>query len=81
MNFQLVKETIKPKVKNAKETFYLLNKNRLSQIALYVLLLILVLAVLAPVIVPHPEHIADEANMAYQFTPPCSEYPFGTDEL
>lgn len=81
MNFQLVKETIKPKVKNAKETFYLLNKNRLSQIALYVLLLILVLAVLAPVIVPHPEHIADEANMAYKFTPPCSEYPFGTDEL
>jgi peptide/nickel transport system permease protein len=81
MTVSLLRESLKPKIKNAKETFYLLNKNRLSQIALYLLLLILVLALLAPVIVPHPEHIADEADISNKFIGPCLEYPFGTDEL
>lgn len=81
MNLQLLRESLRPKLKNAKETFYLLNKNRLSQIAMYILILIILLALLAPVIVPYPEHIADDANISNKFMAPSSEHWFGTDEL
>jgi ABC transporter, permease protein len=40
-----------------------------------------VLAILAPYIVPYPKHISDAANVAFKLTAPCQEYLFGTDEL
>lgn len=81
MNYQKWKESFAPKWKNFKESVYLLNSNRLSQAAAIVILLIVLCAIFAPVIVPHPEHIADEADVANKFIAPCAEYWFGTDEL
>lgn len=80
-NFKLMKETLKPKLKKARETVYLLNRNPLSRISLIVIVVIVLLAVLAPLIIPYPSHIADRANIEDKFVQPGRTYFFGTDEL
>lgn len=80
-NKMMLMEVLKPKLKEWKQSLYLLKKNRLTHIAFYIMLLLFVLAILAPFIIPYPEHIANEANIAEKFLPPSMEHFFGTDEL
>ncbi|MDL2327842.1 ABC transporter permease [Ruminococcaceae bacterium OttesenSCG-928-A11] len=81
MNVQLLKDTLRPKLKSFKSTILLLNKNLLSRIAVIVLVVIVLGAIFAPIIVPYPSHIADEANISEKFQPPSGKHFFGTDEL
>lgn len=81
MNFKVIKETIKPKAKSFRESIYLLRKNRLTAISMYIIIIIVLIAIVSPFIVPHPEHIANEADMANKFAPPSNKNLFGTDEL
>ncbi len=74
-------ETLKPKLKDIKFSLYLLQKNRLTQIALYLVIALFLVALLAPLIVPYPSHIRDEANSTNKLLPPSGEHFFGTDEL
>jgi peptide/nickel transport system permease protein len=78
---ELSVEVIKPKLKELKYSLYLLRKNRLTQLALYVVIALFILALIAPVVIPYPSHISDEANPANKLLPPSKEYFFGTDEL
>jgi len=81
MNYNVIKETIKPKIKVFSESIYLLRRNALTSIALYAILAIILIAILSPYIIPYPEHISDEANIKNSFTPPSGKHFFGTDEL
>ncbi|MCI9135359.1 MAG: ABC transporter permease [Lachnospiraceae bacterium] len=63
------------------ESFYLLARNRLSLFALVLLCVIVLLAILAPWIIPYPQDIADEAHIADKFLAPSAAHWFGTDEL
>ena len=74
-------EIMKPKVKELKQSFYLLQKNRLTQISFYVMIVLFLIAVFAPLIIPYPSHISNEANIADKFLAPSRTHFFGTDEL
>ena len=73
--------TLKPKWESAKESLYLLARNKLSLLALILLLGIVLGALFAPLIVPYPEDIADAAHTEIKLEAPSSEHLMGTDEL
>ena len=60
---------------------FMLRRNALTMAAVIALILILILALLAPAIVPYPQDIADKTNLSEKFQPPSSAHLFGTDEL
>ena len=74
-------ESLKPKIYKIRTDIYLLSRNKLTFESLVFIVLLVVLAILAPYIVPYPKHISDAANVAFKLTAPCQEYLFGTDEL
>ena len=74
-------ESLKPKIYKIRTDIYLLSRNKLTFVSLIFIVLLVVLAILAPYIVPYPKHISDAANVAFKLTAPCQEYLFGTDEL
>jgi len=76
-----VMDTLKPRIKEFKYSLYLLNRNLLTRIAFITVILLFLIALLAPVISPYPEHIRDEANVTQKLLPPSSKHFFGTDEL
>lgn len=75
------KETLKPKIKNFKESMYLLSRNKLSMAALIILVILTLIAVFAPLIVPFPQDLLDETHIADKFLAPNAVHFFGTDEL
>lgn len=77
----LILESLRPRLKTAKENLYLTAKNKLSLTALIILLVIIFLAIFANYIIPYPEHISDTAHAANKFQPPSKDYWFGTDEI
>lgn len=76
-----IMESLKPKIYKLRTDIYLLSRNKLTFASLIFIVLLVILAILAPLIVPYPEHIADAANVAFKLTAPCKDYYFGTDEL
>jgi len=82
MNYYgMIKEVIKPKIKGFRESIYLLRKNVLTSIALYVILALVLIAIFAPYIVPYPEDISNKADIVNKFMSPSGKHFFGTDEL
>ncbi len=75
------KQSIGPKIQELRESIYLLKRNTLTTIALYVILAIALCAVLSPFVIPYPEHVSDEAFVANKFSPPSKKHLFGTDEI
>lgn len=71
----------KYKLKQLRYYIYLLNRNRLTQIAFYTVICLFLTAIFSPVISPYPEHITEEANASNKLLKPSSEHLFGTDEL
>ncbi len=55
-----------------------LRKNLLAMIGLVVIIMLIIMAILAPVITPHDR---DATNTKNKFLSPCSEHLLGTDEL
>jgi len=76
-----IAETMKPRIRSLKESYFLLARNKLSLTALIILAVIILIAVLAPIIAPHPGDIADKTHIANKFIAPSWGYLFGTDEL
>ncbi len=74
-------EVIKPKLKELRYSIYLLNRNRLTQIAFYIVICLAIIAIFSQWISPYPEHIMDEANVSQKLLKPSSKHIFGTDEL
>jgi peptide/nickel transport system permease protein len=74
-------ETLKPKWKNFCETIYLLAGNKLSLMALIILIVMILIALFAPHIVPFPGDIADETHITEKFQAPTMRHWMGTDEL
>ena len=79
-NYLSVK-SLKPKVKEFKLSFYLLNQNLLTRGALILLLILALAAVFAMWIIPFPDHVTIGNDPAKSLLPPSSENLFGTDEL
>ncbi len=69
-----------PRIKEVRLSLYLLNRNALTRCAIVVVLLLMLLALFAPVIVPYPSHTQTATNPSEQLLAPSSKYFFGTDE-
>jgi peptide/nickel transport system permease protein len=74
-------QAMKPRLKSFRESLYLLTRNKLSLIALIVLILLILSAVFAPVIIPYPEDLEDATHTSIKLSPPSAEHLMGTDEL
>jgi peptide/nickel transport system permease protein len=53
-------------------------RNRLALLGMVVLVIMVLMAVFAPVLIPYDPQALDMPN---RFAPPSAEYPFGTDEF
>ena len=56
-------------------------RDRLAMIALFVIVLIAVLAILAPFVTPYAEQGRGDTNITEKLLPPSLDHPFGTDSL
>lgn len=74
-------QTMKPRIKTLRESLYLLARNKLSLIALMILILLILAALFAPVIIPYPEDLADATHTEINLQSPSTEHLMGTDEL
>lgn len=72
---------MKRKLETLKEYLYLLKQNKLTFIALIIILSLVSIAIVAPIIVPFPSHIYGSLNPQDKLLPPSRVYLFGTDEL
>jgi peptide/nickel transport system permease protein len=66
---------------NARRSFYRFRKSWLSIVGLVIVLALFVIAVIAPIIVPYPEHVAGSVSTGARFDPPSAAHLFGTNEL
>lgn len=74
-------QTIKPRLKELRLSLYLLNRNKLTRLSLLVVVALVLIALLAPFIVPYPTHILVDNNPQAKLLPPSATNFFGTDEL
>lgn len=74
-------EVIKPRIREFKLSMYLLSRNKLTRLAMITVILLIVIAIIAPFIVPYPTHIYNDVNPQHKLLPPSKTYLFGTDEL
>ncbi|MCE5236652.1 MAG: nickel transporter permease [Clostridiaceae bacterium] len=72
---------LRPRWREFKLSIYLLNRNLLTRAAIIMVLLLVVLAVIAPLIIPYPGHVENENDPANMLQAPSGEHWFGTDEL
>jgi peptide/nickel transport system permease protein len=74
-------KTMKPKVKHFGESISLLKRNRLTCLSFYAVIMLLLIAVMAPLLLPTAQHIDQATNPTEKLLGPSLEHPFGTDEL
>lgn len=75
------KRTQSARLENWSRAFYRFRQSGLSIVGLAIVVLLVVIAILAPWIVPHPEHVVGGTNTAARFRPPSSDAWFGTNAL
>ncbi|WP_454856343.1 ABC transporter permease [Rhizobium binxianense] len=75
------KRTQSARLENWSRAFYRFRQSWLSMIGLAIVLALIVLAIIAPWIVPYPEHVAGGTNTAARFQPPSADAWFGTNAL
>lgn len=59
---------------------YRFSRNRLSVIGLTMVIILLIIAITAPLWVPYPGDVTGDVNMASRLKPPSAEHLFGTDD-
>ena len=74
-------KAIRPRIKDLRLSVHLLSRNKLTRAALITVLLLILIAMVAPVIVPYPSHIRGVDSPQEKLLPPSGNYIFGTDEL
>jgi peptide/nickel transport system permease protein len=62
-------------------SWYKFSRNTMSIVGLCCVLLVTFLAVFAPLVAPYPKHAGKFVDFANASTPPCRQYPLGTDVM
>lgn len=70
----------KKKYSNLAYQLHLLRSNKLTFIGCIFIILLVAVAIFAPLIAPHVEHARGGVDPTNMFEPPQPAYPFGTDE-
>jgi peptide/nickel transport system permease protein len=66
---------------NLGRAWYKFSRNSLSLVGAAMVLLVLLLAIFAPLVAPYPEHVKPFTDFANAKHPPSWAHPFGTDEI
>lgn len=74
-------KVLRSKIKDFLTTLYLLKRNQLTRICLYVILFLFLLAVIGPAFLPSAAEINENLDPANKLLPPSAAHWFGTDEL
>jgi peptide/nickel transport system permease protein len=74
-------KVLKPRLKSMKESLYLLRKNKLTNLALMGVILLILIAIVVPIILPSDIHVDQDTNPSESLLPPSLSHPYGTDEL
>lgn len=74
-------EELNPRIKELKNTIYLLNKNKLTRIALFALVVLILISLFAPLVLPSAQELDANKDLSKKLLPPSSENIMGTDEL
>ena len=74
------KKVLQAKFKELRETVYLLNRNLMSRIALIILVLLILIAIFAPILAPYPEDAGTATHPTNSLAPVSAEHIMGTDE-
>lgn len=74
-------KAMRPRIKDLRLSVHLLSRNKLTRVALITVLLLVLIATVAPVIAPYPSHIRGVDSPQEKLLPPSGNYIFGTDEL
>jgi len=69
------------RMENLGRNWYKFSRNPMSIVGLCTVLLVVFLAVFAPLVAPYPEHAGKFVDFANASTPPCQRYLFGTDVI
>ncbi len=64
---------------NIRKAWYKFKKNPLSVLGLGIVVFVIFAAILAPYVIPYPEHVGLYINFGEAFQPPSLKHPFGTD--
>lgn len=75
------KYELEPRIRELKYSIHLMRKNPLTMLGLFVIVILIFVAILAPFIAPYPEHALGAVDPKNAYNPPSLKYPFGTDEL
>ena len=67
------------RVENLRRNWYKFSRNRMSIVGLFTVLLVIFLAIFAPLVAPYPKHASAFVDFPNASRPPSLEYPFGTD--
>lgn len=72
--------SVRPRLREIKRSMFLLVRNKLTRVSLLVCILLILIAIFAPLIVLYPGHVGTETNPSEKLLPPSAKYFFGTDE-
>lgn len=81
MNSNYFMENIKPIIRGFFLNLRLLRKNRLTNLSLYIILVLALIALIVPVLLPKTQNIDQDSNPEIRLMPPSANHLFGTDEL
>jgi peptide/nickel transport system permease protein len=73
-------KALAPRIREIRLSLYVLTRNKLTLGAMIVVLLLVLVAILAPYIVPYPSQIVGIDAPQDQLMPPSASHLFGTDE-
>lgn len=75
------KKELTTKLREWKLSLFLYNRNLLSRISLILLIVLILIAIFAPVLAPYPEDAGSVTHPEIALRGPSLDHPFGTDEL
>ena len=75
-----IKQAFRSRAREWRLGFYLIWRNSLTRVSLIVVILLILMAIFAPILAPYPGHADNVTNPAERLLPPSAEHLFGTDE-
>jgi peptide/nickel transport system permease protein len=78
---ELAAAAARPQISIAYQNWHRFSRNPTAVIGSVIIIVVVLLAVLAPWIAPHPDHVGSTVNFRARHLPPSAQYWFGTDNV
>ncbi len=78
---ELAAAAARPQISIAYQNWHRFSRNPTAVIGSVIIIVVVLMAVLAPWIAPHPDHVGSIVNFRARHLPPSTQYWFGTDNV